>query len=60
MPTNLEMRVIQKTSLYKLLKFKSANSEVTGIIGLDELIKETKVAMEAEDIAFVEKIIAET
>jgi len=56
MATNLEIRLVQKTSLFKLLKLKKENGEVKG---LDEVIIETKTAMEAEDVAYVEKMIAE-
>ena len=58
MPTNHELRVIQKNSLFDLLKLAKDNSQVQGIIGLEELIIKAQAAMEAEDVAYVEKMIA--
>jgi hypothetical protein len=47
----MEIRIVQKTTLYELLKLKQRiNPEA-----LDELIKKTQVSMEPEDIAWVEK-----
>ena len=60
MPTNMEMSFMQKAALYKLLKLKR-NNEKAGIKveGLLDLINETEATMEAEDVAWVEKKIAE-
>ncbi|MDR2531595.1 MAG: hypothetical protein LBC82_01995 [Oscillospiraceae bacterium] len=57
MATNNELRTAQKEELFDLLKLKMLNkSEVKG---LNELIARKRAGMEAEDVAYVEKIIAE-
>jgi hypothetical protein len=59
MATGLEMRFVQKDKLYALLNIKLAY-ENAGLPILDELQRElqrTKVVMEAEDVAFVEKAV---
>jgi ABC-type arginine transport system permease subunit len=48
----------QNTTLFKWLKLKKDNSGVK-IIGLDEAIAEAKSAMSAEEVAYVEKLVAE-
>ena len=53
MATNLEIRTIQKTILSDMLEAKKENKSI------DELIKKMKATMEAEDFAYVEKIINE-
>ncbi|MCL2637951.1 MAG: hypothetical protein FWD48_06210 [Oscillospiraceae bacterium] len=60
MASNVEIRVIQKTELYDLLALKKQNDK-NGIKvgGLNELINKKKATMEAEDVAYVEKMIAE-
>jgi len=58
MATNKEMDFWQKTNLYNLLKLKKGNVNLV-IIGLDEMIKQAKVGMAAEDVAYVEKLINE-
>ncbi|MDR2531597.1 MAG: hypothetical protein LBC82_02005 [Oscillospiraceae bacterium] len=60
MPSNLETRVMQKTNLFDLLILKKDN-EKKGIHvdGLDKLIVKTEAIMEAEDVAYVEKKIAQ-
>ena len=60
MPTNMEMSYMQKTTLFDLLKLKRDN-EGAGIKikGLTDLIVRTKAVMEAEDVAYVEKMIEE-
>ena len=60
MPTNLVMRIMQKTALYDLLMLKRDNAQ-QGITvkGLTELINRAEAVMEAEDVAWVEKKIAE-
>ncbi|MCL1821007.1 MAG: hypothetical protein FWG36_10190 [Oscillospiraceae bacterium] len=59
MPTNLEMRVMQKTALYELLKLKRDNEKSGNKVdGLFDLINKTEATMEAEDVAWVEKKIA--
>jgi len=60
MATGIEIRTTQKTALYDLLRLKSENEkEGTFTKGLAELINKTKAVMEAEDVAYVEKMIAE-
>lgn len=54
MPSNMEIRVWQKNSLFKLLKLRK---ETGGSKELDALIIETEATMEAEDVAYVEKKI---
>ncbi|MCL1820231.1 MAG: hypothetical protein FWG36_06210 [Oscillospiraceae bacterium] len=56
MPTNTEIRVMQKTLLFKLLLLKK---ELGGNKNFNVLIAETKAAMESEDVAYVEKMIKE-
>lgn len=58
MPLGTEIRVIQKTNLFKFLKLKKDNDEKNiDVIGLDVMIMELKTAMEQEDVALVEKIL---
>jgi len=53
------MEAIQKSWLIDLLFLKSDNEKAgNSVIGLSELISRAKAAMEAEDVAYVEKIIA--
>ncbi|MCL1819823.1 MAG: hypothetical protein FWG36_04095 [Oscillospiraceae bacterium] len=60
MPSNMEMRTMQKTALYDLLKLKRDNEKSENKVeGLFELINKAKATMEAEDVAYVEKMIAE-
>ncbi|MCL1819938.1 MAG: hypothetical protein FWG36_04695 [Oscillospiraceae bacterium] len=60
MPTNLEMRVMQKTALFDLLELKRDNEKAgVKVEGLLKLIIRTEATMEAEDVAWVEKKIAE-
>ena len=60
MPTNLEMRVMQKNTLFNLLKLKRDNEkQEINLTGLRELIIATEAIMEEEDVAWVEKKIAE-
>lgn len=56
MPSNMEMRAFQKNYLFRLLKLKRDTGDTKE---LQELIIEVKTSMEAEDVAYVEKMIAE-
>jgi hypothetical protein len=56
MATNAELRVVQNTSLFKLLKIKKDNPTLD-IIGLDTAIAELKASMNAEEVAYVEKLV---
>jgi len=56
MATNNEIRVYQKDTLFKLLVLKKEEGETKG---LNKLIIQTKAVMEAEDVAYVEKMVAE-
>jgi hypothetical protein len=58
MATNVEVQVEQKKRLYQLLTLKKDN-EGLNIKGLNELIKATKAEMQQEDVAWVEKMVAE-
>jgi len=58
MPNILEMRVIQKERLFDLLILEKANTGIT-IKGLALQISKAKAVMEQEDIAFVEKLVAQ-
>ena len=49
-------RVAQKTTLYDLLHLKKMNPDKE-VIGLNLLIARAKVAMEAEDVAHIEKYV---
>ena len=53
MPTNNELRSMQKRSLHQLLMIKKNQEK------LDEYINVTKTEMDAEDVAYVEKMIKE-
>ena len=58
MATNAEIRMMLKTSLYDLLKLKKeAEQKNIKLNTLDELITRTKIAMEQEDVVWVEKMI---
>jgi len=56
MPSIVEIRVWQKNSLFKLLKLEK---ELGKSDALSNLILEEKAGMEAEDVAYVEKMIAD-
>jgi len=58
MATNLEVQVEQRRRLYQLLKLKKDNPGME-IKGLDEFIKQTRAEMQQEDVAWVEKMVAE-
>ncbi|MCL2225971.1 MAG: hypothetical protein FWB96_13470 [Defluviitaleaceae bacterium] len=58
MATKTEMQVEQKRLLYKLLKLKKDNAKVN-VIGLNELINQAEAEMDEEDVAWVEKKIAQ-
>ncbi|MCL2633913.1 MAG: hypothetical protein FWD34_05290 [Oscillospiraceae bacterium] len=51
MATNTEIRTTLKSWYYDLLKTKKDNGSI------DELIEKMKATMDAEDVAYVEKII---
>ena len=55
MATMIEIRERQKMLLNILLKIKKAN-EGTEVKSLEEEIRDAIVVMEAEDVAYVEKI----
>ena len=60
MPTNLEMRTSQKDKLFDLLMLKRDNEKAgIKVNGLANLIIKSEAVMEAEDVAWVEKKIAE-
>jgi len=57
MATGTELRANQKKHLYTLLNLARINKGFQ-IEGLDEVINEAMAVMEAEDVAYVEKMIA--
>ena len=58
MPSNVELRREQKMRLFQIKKVKADNPGVL-IKGLDELIILIEAEMEAEDVAWVEKKLAQ-
>ena len=58
MATSLEIQVEQKKRLYMLLSIKAENTG-SDIKGLERKISETKAEMQQEDVAWVEKSIAD-
>ena len=56
MPTNNELRAIQKRTLYGLLLVKKEAGE-NNLKALADLIGSTMAEMDAEDVAYVEKLI---
>jgi len=56
--TNMDLRVSQKDKLFILHKIKVLNPEVK-IEGLDNEIVQAEAVMEQEDVALVQKKIAE-
>jgi hypothetical protein len=58
MPTNAELRSIQTDKLYDLLKLRLDNEDAK-VKGLDEIINKTRASMSQEDVAWVEKTLAE-
>ena len=58
MPTNLELRAIQKRALHSLLLVKHEAKNVE-LKELDKLINATIAEMEAEDVAYVKQIVRE-
>ena len=60
MASNTEIRVQQKGTLYELLIIKAINKKAGNKVeGLDNLIRKTIATMEQEDVAWVEKQVAE-
>ena len=58
MATNLEIRIMQRNKLYDLLILKERNKG-NKVNYLDELINATEAMMDEEDVAWVEKKIAQ-
>jgi len=58
MSSNLEIQKEQRRKLYELLNLKK-NHAADLAAGLEKLINATEAEMEAEDVAYVEKKIAE-
>ena len=56
MPTNIELRAIQKRNLHHLLRIKRELGNVPSN-ELDHYISVTMAEMEAEDVAYVQKIV---
>ena len=53
MPSNMEIRTTQKSVLFDLLEAEKEKRDIK------TLIKKLKATMEAEDVAYVEKILHE-
>ena len=58
MATNLEIRMMQRNQLFDLLILREHNKDIT-VNRLDELIMATEAMMDEEDVAWVEKKIAQ-
>ena len=58
MPSNRELQVEQRRRLFMLLKLQKING-AGKIIGLNDMIVATEAEMEEEDVAWVEKKIAQ-
>ena len=58
MPTNLELKVYQKRMLHHLLKVQSDLGDVK-LTSLEDFINAVKTEMDAEDVSYVEKMVAE-
>jgi len=56
MASSIEVRTNHKKTLFALLKLKKDNASLH-IVGLKELIIGTIAEMEAEDVAYVEKMV---
>jgi len=55
-----EIRREQTEKLYDLMRMRLDNMAAgVNVIGLDELIRRTKASMLKEDVAWVEKVLAE-
>jgi len=60
MATNAELKIMQKNTLFDLLKLKRDNEKKGHkVAGLNDLIVKTRASMEQEDVAWVEKTIEE-
>ena len=59
MPTEKEIRERQQSALFDLLKLVQDYPELANHKGVQDLIKRAKAVMDKEDVAWVEKIIAE-
>ena len=59
MPTNLELRAIQKRTLHSLLRIKHEAKGIS-LNELDSFISSTIAEMEAEDVAYVKQVIEDT
>jgi len=58
--TNNELRANQKSELFRTLELKKINDKAgKQIEGIERLILSIKAPMEAEDVAYVEKLIDE-
>ena len=57
MPTGIELRAVQKRTLHAMLRIKHEAAGIT-LKELDSYISTTIAEMEAEDVAYVEKIVA--
>ena len=58
MATNLEMQTFQKDKLYALLALRALNQGYN-IKGLDDMVNAMEAIMQEEDVAWVEKKIAQ-
>ena len=58
MASNIEIRIEQRKRLYQLLKIKKVNPN-QNINEIDSMINAAEAEMEEEDVAWVEKKIAQ-
>jgi len=58
MATNMEMQKADRSHLYSLLKLKKVNKGIE-IKELNALINQVESTMQAEDVAYVEKKVAQ-
>ncbi|MCL2855816.1 MAG: hypothetical protein FWE21_09405 [Defluviitaleaceae bacterium] len=59
MATEKEIRERQMSALYDLLKLVQDYPEIAENKGIKDLIKKAKAVMDKEDVAWVEKTVAE-
>jgi hypothetical protein len=62
MASSLELQIAQRDKLYDLLELEKAmenEKDTAGYKVLQKQIRKTKAIMQAEDVAYVEKMLAE-
>ena len=57
---NAELKLAQNTSLYGLMRLRNKNEKAgIKVLGLSDLIQQTRAGMSKEDIAWVEQQVAQ-